>query len=100
VEIVTRGPGVARVEQVLPPPDSYNFEAVYATRLNRVPWTEAHQRLEQFRSLIAARTQVPIHFTDPAARRAMNPYSPSYMRIAPTATDVNGHAVDHASAPR
>ena len=81
-------------------PDSYNFDAIYSSSLRRVPWTQAHQRLERLRSsLVAARTQVPIYFTDPTYRRAMNPYGPSYMRIAPTPTEVNAAAVEQLSTP-
>jgi hypothetical protein len=90
---------VTRVQQAPRPADSYNFESVYTTQLHRVPRTPAHARLEQLRaSLVAGRTPVPVYFTDPAVRRS-NPYDPSYMRIAPTPTEINTTAVEHISTP-
>ena len=92
--------GVTQTQPLARPADSYNFEAIYSTRLQRVPWTAAHSRLEKLRaSLVAARTQVPIYFTDPVLRRSINPYDPSYMRIAPTPPEINTTAVEQLSSP-
>jgi hypothetical protein len=56
--------------------DTVSFEAVYISTLPRVPLTEAHRRLEQIREqLVAGRTAVPIHFSDPCIVRSGNPYA-------------------------
>lgn len=74
------------------PADALNFEAVYQSQLPRIPMTEAQQRIDRIRSeLVAGRTDVPIHFQQPA-RGSNNPYQATYARLAPNAASTNESA--------
>lgn len=78
--------------------DSVSFEAVYITTLPRVPITEAHRRLEQLREhLVAGRTDVPIHFSDPRIVRSTNPYAPA-LKFAPNPADRHTAATEQRVA--
>jgi len=82
-----------------PRADALDFESVYIAQLPRVPRSEAHLRLEQLRQqLVAARTDVPIHFDDGGAARSANPYAIGYTRSAPLAADVNAAATERLAA--
>lgn len=78
--------------------DRLNFEAVYRSRLPRVAMTDAHARLEKLRTLVAARTDVPIHFdpppaTTPARANPSNPYAQA-LRFPVNPADLNERAVE------
>jgi len=77
--------------------DSYDFEAVYRASLPRPALTDAHARLERIRNLVAAKTDVPIHFGPPAAPRTANPYVNSYLQFPkPAPADINTAATEQA----
>jgi hypothetical protein len=76
-------------------PDSFSFEAIYRANLPRPALSDAHRRLERIRELVAARTDVPIHFQQPAPARAANPVAHAYLRFpAPSNADLNASATE------
>lgn len=75
--------------------DSYDFQSIREAQLPRMPYTQAHQRLDKLRDLIAAKTDVPIHFDSPApGRSSNNPYSGGYMKFPVNAAERNAAATD------
>jgi len=72
--------------------DSYSFEAVYQAKLPRVPMTDAHRKLDRIRTqLVAAKTDVPIHFNDVARPASNNPYAGQYPRMIGDAGQINAN---------
>ncbi len=75
--------------------DAFDFEAIYRANLPRPALTEAHRRLEKIRDLVAAKTDVPIHFDPPQPRRTTSPAINAYLKFpAPAPADVNAAAVE------
>ena len=78
-----------------------SFDDVYQSqRVNRpnVSLIEAQRRLEKIRKIIAAQTQVPIHFEPVTNTQAgSNPYAPSYLKFPTNPADLNASATEHAA---
>lgn len=80
--------------------DSYDFQSIREAQLPRMAYTQAHQRLDKLRDLIAAKTDVPIHFDSPAptpgssATRSANPYAAGYLKFPVNAAERNAAATD------
>lgn len=79
--------------------DAYSFEAAYVDRLPRLSYTQAQQRVDRIREqLVAGRTSQPIQFDhSPHAlhQPASNPYANPYMKLTPSAAELNLHATEH-----
>jgi hypothetical protein len=102
-EIGGPGPAAPKSAPRIADGDTVLFETVYVSSLPRVPMTEAHRRLEQVRTLVAARTDVPIHFCDPRIVRSANPYQPmseAVLRFTPNPADVHAAATERAASTR
>ncbi len=82
-------------------PSGRSFEDVYQTqRVSKpnVSLIEAQRRLEKIRKIIAAQTQVPIHFdATPYGSGPANPYMPSYLKFPTNPADLNASATEHAA---
>lgn len=98
----------ARPQPTAPPPtnrnsDQLQLQGVYNIQPTRVSPQEALRRLDQVRSkLVAARTQVPIHFDSAAPRLSptTNPYANPYtqsLRMPVNAAAQNAAAVEQAT---
>ncbi len=75
--------------------DAYSFEAVYRARLPRIKLTDAHRRLERIRNqLVAARTDVPIHFDEVKQAGMASPLTNAYLSFKPGDADVNAAATE------
>ncbi|MBI1369603.1 MAG: hypothetical protein GC162_13230 [Planctomycetes bacterium] len=78
------------------PAADMRFEAVYAANLPKVPMTDAQTKLERIRTqLVAAKTDVPIHFDAPASRpRPSNPYAAAYPRLIADPATINANITE------
>lgn len=73
------------------------FESQQITASSSVPLVEAQRRLEKIRKIIAAQTQVPVHFDPPRPAASNNPFAPSYLKFPTNPADLNANATDHAA---
>lgn len=63
--------------------DTASFEAVYRSQQPKAARAEADQRVDRIRDqLVAAKTDVPIHFQQPRPARSVNPYVAGYLQHA------------------
>ncbi len=81
--------------------DSFDLSSVRHSQLPRMPLTEAHHRLDRIRSLVAARTDVPIHFDgQPVSLPSANPYASPYgqMRLPSNVAEFNAVVTETQAA--
>ena len=79
--------------------DTASFEAVYRSRQPKADRAEQEHRLGRIRDqLVAAKTDVPIHFEQPRPARSANPYVAGYLQHAADPASRNLSATE-ASAP-
>ncbi len=77
-----------------------SFDDIYETqqiKASPVPLVEAQRRLEKIRKIIAAQTQVPVHFDPPRPAAPSNPFAPSYLKFPTNHAELNATATDHAA---
>lgn len=105
--VQSAGPGAPRSEPVQPATpvrpaasvqaDAFSFERTYRANLPRPALTEAHQRLERIRELVAAEVAQPMHFEEAVTVRSAsgnNPYAVSYPRIVASPGEQNTRATE------
>lgn len=110
LRLVQPNPSVRPVDPVKPvdraapeqPNDVLNFEAVYQANLPKITMADALDRLDRIRTqLVAARTDVPIHFETTAPPPALGTASPltrAYLSHGPAPADANASATEAEAA--
>jgi len=75
--------------------DTASFEAVYRSQQPKAERAEADQRMHRIRdNLVAANTDVPIHFQQPRPARSANPYVAGYLQHAADPASRNASAIE------
>ena len=81
--------------------DTTSFEAVYRSQQPKADRADAEQRLNSLRdNLVAAKTDVPIHFEQPRPARSANPYVAGYLQHAASPAARNASAIEASDPTR
>ena len=110
LRLVQPNPSVRPVDPVQPvdkavpsgSSDTLSFEAVYQANLPKITMSDALDRLDRIRTqLVAARTDVPIHFettAPPPGLGSSSPLTRAYFSNGPAPADANASATDAEAA--
>ena len=81
--------------------DRYRPDSLHIAEPSTVNPADTYRRLARIRrSLVAGRTDAPIHFQPPTPPAPANPYAITYRSAAPDPTEQNAAAARAADLPR